>query len=92
LSWLAYLFGGLVGAVLVIALFDWALLILSSLTGSAMIVQTIGLQAIPSGLVFVVLAGLGVAVQARLLMGEQGASPSSRGYAIGGGWLDRRER
>ena len=70
-------------AVLVIALFDWVLVVFSSLAGAAVIVQTIGIQAISGVLVFIALAGLGVVTQAGLLSCEQGTS--SRGYAARAG-------
>jgi hypothetical protein len=84
LPWLAYLFGGLLGGVLVTAVFDWALLILSSLTGAALIVQTMRIGSVPAVLLFLVLAGLGIAVQARLLWRERGAWSKGRRYATRG--------
>jgi hypothetical protein len=84
LSWLAYLFGGLLGGVLVTALLDWALLVLSSLASAALIVQTIQLGLLPTALLFLVLAALGIAVQARLMWREQGAWSETRGYAVPG--------
>lgn len=68
-TWVVYLLGGIIGAVLVLALFDWALIIISSLVGAGMILE--GLQDGPfvigpavSVLVFLMLVGVGVVVQA----------------------------
>lgn len=38
-AWVVYLVGGILGAVLLSVLFDWALIVLSSLVGAAVIVQ-----------------------------------------------------
>jgi hypothetical protein len=67
-AWIAFLFGGVIGAILVSALFDWALVILSSLTGATVIAQNVPLDRPVSALLFVVLLVLGLAVQARQLV------------------------
>jgi hypothetical protein len=65
LAWLAFLIGGLIGFGLMIALFDWTLITLSSIFGAMLIVQPIqsmyGLQT--SRLLFVALLVLGISVQ-----------------------------
>jgi hypothetical protein len=73
LAWVAFLVGGIIGAILVMAVFDWALIILSALTGASVIAQNVSLDRPASALVFVVLLVLGVVVQARQLPRE---SPS----------------
>jgi len=65
LAGIAFFLGGIVGAILVIALFDWALIVLSALTGATVIVQNLALDRSASALLFVVLLALGVAVQAK---------------------------
>jgi len=70
--WIAFLLGGVVGAVFVLATFDWALIILSSLGGAALmsgaIAQWTGLeQRWASLLILLGLAVLGIAFQARAL-------------------------
>src|SRR5512143_3113043 len=40
-SWFFFLVGGIIGAVLVAALFDWALIILSAITGAALVVSAL---------------------------------------------------
>ena len=65
-AWLAFLIGGLIGFGLMIALFDWTLITLSSIFGALLIAQPIqsmyGLQT--SRLLFFVLIVLGIGIQA----------------------------
>lgn len=65
LAWIAFLIGGVIGAILVIALFDWALIVLSALTGATVIAQNVSLNEPVSSLLFLVLLVLGVIVQTR---------------------------
>ena len=46
LIWLPYLVGGIIGMLLLFFIFDWALIIISSLTGATMIVQAVILHAV----------------------------------------------
>ncbi len=66
-GWVAYLVGGIVGALLVLALFDWALIILSSLSGAALIAQSLPVERVSSTFVMLGLAVAGVIVQAALM-------------------------
>ncbi|MCI0399644.1 MAG: hypothetical protein L0332_28880 [Chloroflexi bacterium] len=67
LTWLAFLVGGIIGAVLVLAVFDWALIFLSSLIGANLIVETLALESPLRIVVFLVLVLVGIAVQAATL-------------------------
>lgn len=62
LVWPAFFIGGILGALLVLVLFDWALIVLSSLTGAVLIVGSVNLEPpiayLACGLAF--LAGLAV--------------------------------
>ena len=60
--WFAVFGGGLVGAFLLLALFGWALIVLSSLVGSGIILQ--GLDVPGSPLLYVALTSIGIIVQA----------------------------
>ena len=71
LYWLAFVAGGIVGAVLVVALFDWALIILSSLTGAALIVQTVQFGPLITALLFAGLFIVGMVIQGSLMRREQ---------------------
>jgi hypothetical protein len=64
--WIPFIVGGLIGAILVAALFDWALIILSSLSGAALIVETelFDLRTPLNFVVLVVLVTLGIVIQA----------------------------
>jgi hypothetical protein len=68
LTWLVYLAGGVVGVVLVLALFEWGLIALSSLAGSSLMISGVS-ESIPltsrTALVAVIaVAVIGVIVQA----------------------------
>jgi hypothetical protein len=64
---LIYIIGGIVGAVLVLALFDWALIVLSSLAGATLIVRSLTMAPIIGILLFVGLVILGIAAQASFM-------------------------
>jgi len=69
-AWLCFLVGGILGALLMMIFFNWALILLSSLQGAHMIIR--GLPAIRSfpmlrhhhPILFVILAVIGIFVQA----------------------------
>jgi hypothetical protein len=62
--WIAYLIGGIIGAMLTIALLDPALIILSSLAGATAIAQNVPLNEAGRGIVFIALLVFGIMVQA----------------------------
>jgi len=64
--WLLFLLGGIVGALLLVAVFDWALIALSSLFGATMIVQAVPLDPLLSLLLFGGLVVAGIMLQANL--------------------------
>ena len=68
---LAVLIGGVTGAVLALIFFDWALIIFSSLVGVVLIVTSVPLVFFVRLVVFVVLASVGVAIQARSIRKEK---------------------
>jgi len=65
--WLPFVIGGIIGLVLMILLFDWALIVLSSLTGAGLIVEALQLRPAIEGLLFILLVIVGVVIQAGLL-------------------------
>jgi hypothetical protein len=65
--WLLYVIGGVIGAVSLLLIFDWALIFLSSLLGSALIVQVAALGGHAERLLFIGLAVVGILFQAKLL-------------------------
>ncbi len=70
LNWLFILLGGILGAVLVGVLFDWALIVLSSLAGASLLAQTIEVRPVVTGLLFFGALIVGLAVQASQLRGR----------------------
>jgi hypothetical protein len=63
---LTFLIGGIVGALLFLLLFDWALIVLSSMVGAYMIETAITLPQTGAAILFIVLTILGIIVQAGL--------------------------
>ena len=59
-----FLIGGIVGAILLLTLFDWALIFLSAVVGAHLIQSTIVLPPSGSTILFIALAAIGVIVQA----------------------------
>jgi hypothetical protein len=64
LQWVAYVIGGILGAVLTIVLLDPALILLSSLAGATAISQNVPLSDASRGLLFIALLIFGIIVQA----------------------------
>jgi len=64
--WILFLVGGIIGAVLIVLLFEWALIVLSSLVGSLLIVQELHLPDIGTVILSVTLLACGILVQSRL--------------------------
>jgi len=65
--WVLFLIGGIIGLILVIVLFDWALIILSSLAGAGLITESAHVGHSGSLLLFIVLVIAGILVQSRLM-------------------------
>ena len=61
--WLTFIIGGIIGAILLIALFDWALIFLSSLLGAHLILSAITLPPTGATVLLIGLTILGVIVQ-----------------------------
>src|SRR5215212_11052808 len=70
-SWIVYLMGGIIGVLLVIFLFDWALITLSSLAGASLITQALLLPGGIGGVVFLALVIVGVVIQGSMLGRER---------------------
>jgi hypothetical protein len=75
---IVYVVAGIAGAILLLVLFDWALIVLSSLAGSSLLVMSLtemlGLPPTMGGILIIVLAVLGILIQANLAP----RSPASR--------------
>ncbi len=66
LAWLPFLVGGLAGAIIVLLLFDWAVIGLSSLAGAVTIVNVLALHGLAAIVVTAVLFFIGIALQTGL--------------------------
>jgi hypothetical protein len=71
LFWILYAIGGLIGFLLVMLLFDWALIILSALAGASLIVQSLFTGAGAAGWIFILLFIVGILIQAFTLQREE---------------------
>jgi len=71
LLWVMYLLGGAIGSVLLFSLFDWALIVLSSLAGAALLVEVAKLGPMWEMGLFSALFILGFLFQVRLMQREQ---------------------
>lgn len=71
-TWPALIIGGLLGAIMVLVVFDWALILLSSVMGATMLVQTVNLPGVLDVVAFVGLLIIGIAFQV-LMMPPSGA-------------------
>ena len=69
-SWVLAFVGGIIGLVLALVLLEWALIVLSSLSGAGLIAQSAGLNRSLAVLVFVVALIIGIVVQGRMLSRE----------------------
>ena len=70
-SWIVYIIGGIIGVLLVIFLFDWAIITLSSLAGASLITQALLLPSGIGGVIFIVLVIVGVVIQASTMQRER---------------------
>jgi hypothetical protein len=70
-STVIFVVGGLIGAILLLVLFDWALIVVSSLIGAHLIQSAIVLPPSGSTIVFIGLVVLGILVQAASLRRSQ---------------------
>ena len=66
-SWIPFLIGGFIGALLLVVLFNWALIVLSSLAGANFVLQGIRVTALPSVGLFILLVVVGIVIQGILL-------------------------
>jgi hypothetical protein len=70
-SWIVYIIGGIIGVLLIIYLFDWAIITLSSLAGASLITQAFLLPSGIGGVIFIVLVIVGVVIQASMMQREK---------------------
>jgi len=61
---ITFIVGGVIGAILLLSLFDWALIVLSSIVGAYLILTAVTLPQVGTAVLFVVLAAVGIFFQA----------------------------
>jgi hypothetical protein len=66
-----FVIGGIIGAILLSMLFDWALVFLSSISGAILITSALPLEPWMRTFVFVILVIVGILVQTRLVPASQ---------------------
>jgi len=75
LSWVIFIVGGIVGAVLLSVVFDLALIVLSSAAGAGLIADTVmtayTIEKLVVALIFLALFAFGIVVQSRMLRRER---------------------
>jgi uncharacterized protein DUF4203 len=69
---ITFIIGGIIGALLLLLLFDWALIFLSAVVGAHLIQTAVALPAVGTAVLFGVLVLIGVIVQASALRGRTG--------------------
>jgi hypothetical protein len=73
LVWLPYIIGGIIGAIILLFVFDWALIILSTLTGATLIVQMVAFKPWVEIISFLALVIAGMVFQAKTMTAERRA-------------------
>src|SRR5438309_1500481 len=68
-----FIVGGIIGAILLLSLFDWTLIVLSAVVGAYLICHTIVLPQTGATILFVGLAAIGIVVQAMAFRGRTAA-------------------
>jgi len=66
-SWVSFLIGGVIGALLMYVVFNWALIILSSISGAHLIIHPFALSHQMASIAFLALALFGILVQGKVL-------------------------
>ena len=69
--WLPYIIGGIIGAIILFFVFDWALIFLSTLTGATLIVQMAAFNPWVEIALFLALVIAGMVFQAKTMTGER---------------------
>lgn len=73
ISWIVYIIGGLIGMAVISFLFDWSVIILSSIAGAVLITQNLFSQYNSVQFILIVLVIAGVIVQGSLLRHSKGS-------------------
>ena len=74
-STVTFVIGGILGAILLLALFDWALIIFSSIEGARLVADAMHLPSTGATILVVVLAIFGILVQSMMFRSRQRRRP-----------------
>jgi hypothetical protein len=66
-AWIPFLVGGVIGAALMIYIFDWALIFFSSISGAHLIIHSFHTNRAMTAVLFIALVVVGIVVQAKSL-------------------------
>lgn len=69
--WLVFIVGGIFGVIMINAFLDWALILLSALAGSSLLVGAVDMTQSLSIIAYIVLVAVGISVQAKGLKREK---------------------
>jgi uncharacterized membrane-anchored protein YitT (DUF2179 family) len=69
--WIFFVVGAVLAAILVLAVFDWALIVLSALSGASLVSEALPIDHTAQLIVIAILFIAGVLVQARMLGGNR---------------------
>jgi hypothetical protein len=72
LTWVFFVIGGILGAILVASLLDWALILISSLAGASLIIDAFHPGPVLAGAAFLVLLVIGILIQSAAMHREEG--------------------
>src|ERR1700730_2022141 len=72
--WITFLIGGIIGALLLLVLFDWALIALSSVVGAYLVLSAIALPPSGTSILFIALVAIGIIVQVTSMRRRGGAT------------------
>ena len=78
-----FFIGGVIGAVLATLVMDWAIIILSSFVGAALIVTSLGLNSLLGWILDIVLAAVGITIQATIMENKHRQYENEKAEKIG---------
>jgi len=73
--WIFFIVGAVLAAILVLAVFDWALIVISALSGANLVSEALPIDQTAQLIVIAILFVIGVLVQARILGGSNRPAP-----------------
>jgi hypothetical protein len=84
--WITFIVGGIIGAVLIVRLFNWALITISSIAGASMIASGLYLHQGIRPLIFLAIAVLGILFQGLLMHFEDQSAKRKQRTAASSHW------